>query len=105
MDNFFEKLIQETDNAYFKKVEEMFDKTNAEQYYQFLKEALKESWDKKKVLSLIPDKFINEYPDLYFKLFEKDLQTEIPEKFYMLLNFQSLSNHFPSLRTTDSRRI
>ena len=83
MDNFFEKLIQETDNAYFKKVEEMFDKTNAEQYYQFLKEALKESWDKKKVLSLIPDKFINEYPDLYFKLFEKDLQTEIPEKFYI----------------------
>lgn len=104
MDNFLKKLIQETDDSYFKKVKEMFNKTNTEQYYQFLKESLKESWDKKKFLSLIPDKFINEYPDLYFKLFEEDLQTEIPPKFYIDNPKQVAEIWFNSIDKDDNYR-
>ena len=33
MQNFLKKIIEETDNVYAKQVKEMFEKTNANQYY------------------------------------------------------------------------
>ena len=83
MQNFLKKIIEETDNVYAKQVKEMFEKTNANQYYEFLREALRKCWNKEKILNLIPNEFINEYTDLYYKLFEEDLQMEIPEKLYI----------------------
>lgn len=83
MQNFLEKIIEETDNVYAKQVKEMFEKTNANQYYEFLREILRECWNKEKILNLIPNEFIKENTNLYYKLFEEDLQMEIPEKLYI----------------------
>ena len=83
MENFLDEIIAENDNLYVEQVKKMYNKTNANQYYQLLREALRECWDRKKILNLIPDEFINEYSDLYYKLFEENLQMEIPEKLYI----------------------
>lgn len=85
MENIWKELIEETDNVYTKQINEMYRKTNANQYYEILIEALRKCWDRKKVLSIIPDEFINQHTDLYCKLFEEEenLQTDIPEKLYI----------------------